>query len=214
MNYIYDILVNFKDKLYDFYDWNVNDDITHIRKIPLFKINTKNLSDIKKNKVKVEKEWLDKIKEKTEVFANRNVSMLDYACLFSDGMEVLAITFKSNGESLYKSKLLLDEDYEVIEVCERISESNINYEIIKKEEKDEFKTRKEMEIDGYIKEQIRILNYDENIDKLKYIYYECFNKKINDKKKILNDINLELNNNWNNIAFKLYNFFKLTSINK
>jgi hypothetical protein len=71
-----------------------------------------------------------------------------------------------------------------------------------------------MEIDGYIKEQIRILNYDENIDKLKYIYYECFNKKINDKKKILNDINLELNNNWNNIAFKLYNFFKLTSINK
>lgn len=214
MNYIYDILVNFKDKLYDFYDWNVNDDITHIRKIPLFKINTKNLSDIKKNKVKVEKEWLDKIKEKTEVFANRNVSMLDYACLFSDGMEVLAITFKSNGESLYKSKLLLDEDYEVIEVCERISESNINYEIIKKEEKDEFKTRKEMEIDGYIKEQIRILNYDENIDKLKYIYYECFNKKINDKKKMLNDINLELNNNWNNIAFKLYNFFKLTSINK
>ena len=34
MNYIYDILLNFKNKLYDFYDWNINDDITHIRKIP------------------------------------------------------------------------------------------------------------------------------------------------------------------------------------
>ena len=39
MNYIYDILVNFKETLYDFYEWNKNDNITHIRKIPLFRIN-------------------------------------------------------------------------------------------------------------------------------------------------------------------------------
>ena len=38
MNYIYDILLNFNDMLYDFYDWNVKDNILHIRKIPLIQI--------------------------------------------------------------------------------------------------------------------------------------------------------------------------------
>ena len=35
MNYIYDILINFNENLYDFYDWNLNDQIDHIRKIPV-----------------------------------------------------------------------------------------------------------------------------------------------------------------------------------
>ena len=38
MTYIYDILLNFKDELIEFYDWNKNDNIIHIRKIPLLKI--------------------------------------------------------------------------------------------------------------------------------------------------------------------------------
>jgi len=33
MTYIYDILLNFKDDLYEFYDWNKTDNIIHIRKI-------------------------------------------------------------------------------------------------------------------------------------------------------------------------------------
>ena len=33
MNYIYDILLNFKEDLYDFFDWNYSDDIEHIRKM-------------------------------------------------------------------------------------------------------------------------------------------------------------------------------------
>ena len=214
MNYIYDILLNFKNKLYDFYDWNINDDITHIRKIPFLKIDDKSLLDLKINKVKINSELLNKIKDKTEVFTSKKIIEVDYACLFSNGLETIAIIFNKNGESCYKSKLLFDEENEVIEVCERVSESTINYEIIENEEKDEFKTRKEREIDDYIKEQIKILSFDDNLDKLKYLYYECFNQKKDNKEKILDDINLELKNNWDKIALKLYNFFKLTSINK
>ena len=39
MNYLYDILLNFNLRLYETYEWERNDQITHIRKIPFFKIN-------------------------------------------------------------------------------------------------------------------------------------------------------------------------------
>ena len=43
MTYIYDILLNFKEELIEFYDWNKNDNIIHIRKIPLLKISNGHL---------------------------------------------------------------------------------------------------------------------------------------------------------------------------
>ena len=83
MNYIYDILLNFNDMLYDFYDWNVNDNILHIRKIPLIQISKKQLNDIKENEVEFDIEFLEKIKNKTEYFVGRNIKILKNACLFT-----------------------------------------------------------------------------------------------------------------------------------
>ena len=65
MNYIYDILLNFKEEYYDFYDWNKNDNIVHIRKIPILKIDTIDLYNIKNNKIKIELKFLEKIRNKT-----------------------------------------------------------------------------------------------------------------------------------------------------
>ena len=39
MNYIYDILLNFQNEYYDFFEWNTNDQITHIKKIPIIKVS-------------------------------------------------------------------------------------------------------------------------------------------------------------------------------
>ena len=41
MIYIYDLTLNFNDRLYDFYDWKDTDSITHYRKIPLIKLSDK-----------------------------------------------------------------------------------------------------------------------------------------------------------------------------
>ena len=38
MTYIYDILLNFNEEYYEFYDWNKEDTIVHIKKIPIYKI--------------------------------------------------------------------------------------------------------------------------------------------------------------------------------
>ena len=73
MNYIYDILINLQRKLYDFYEWNVSDDITHVRKIPIFKIRTAQLLDLKNNKVVLNSSLLKRISNRTEIFTNHNV---------------------------------------------------------------------------------------------------------------------------------------------
>ena len=47
MNYIYDLLLNFNENIYEFYDWNKTDNIKHIKKIPIFKIDSKKNETIK-----------------------------------------------------------------------------------------------------------------------------------------------------------------------
>ena len=39
MNYIYDVYLNLNDTLYDFFDWNKNDKLMHIKKIPIIMVS-------------------------------------------------------------------------------------------------------------------------------------------------------------------------------
>ena len=41
MKYIYDIELNFNNKYYEFYEWEKKDNITHINKIPYYKITNR-----------------------------------------------------------------------------------------------------------------------------------------------------------------------------
>lgn len=214
MNYIYDILINFKQTLYDFFDWNISDNIIHIRKIPLLRISTYDLSNIKGNIIKVDEDFLKTIINKTEVFNEKNVNNIIYSCLFCDKDEAIAVKFNNKGYIQLKSRLLIDEELEVIEYGKNISKSKINYKIIKNDSFDFLKTRKEQEIEKYINKQINLLLKNKQFDKLKYLYFELFNEQIIDEQLIINKINDELKYNWENIYQKIYNFFKLTSINK
>ena len=207
MNYIYDILINLQRKLYDFYEWNVSDDITHIRKTPIFKIKTEQLLDLKDNKMILDSTLLKRINNRTEIFTNHNVKAMRYVSLFSDGNDVVVLEFNENGEKVRSSKLLIDEEIEVLEVVDNIDFSDINYEIIESEINNYSRTRQENKMYDYI---IRQLTKD-NYIKLKYLYYDCFEKEENDINKIIKDIKYELDNNWKNIYEQVYSFFKLSS---
>jgi len=41
MEFIYDILLNFQEEYCDFYEWQINDKVLNIKKIPLYKIGNK-----------------------------------------------------------------------------------------------------------------------------------------------------------------------------
>ena len=87
---------------------------------------------------------------------------------------------------------------------------NINYKIINKGINNELKTRKQRETEKFIKKGINKIKNDE--EKLKYLYYECFDKKEENKEKILH----KMLNNINNLDVnkKIYNFLKLIEVYK
>lgn len=214
MNYIYDILVNFKEEVYDFFDWNYSDNIEHIRKIPIIRVDSKSFYDIKHNYVKFNDVLLNKIKDKTEVFDSRKVKILKYALLLTNGTEVMGVNLDDSGNNKYVSNLLVDEESEVIEICEKLKEEIIDFKIIKTKQIDEFITRNERNIIKYIKKEIKLLDKQNDLDKLKYLYYECFERKTDNKSRIIKEINECLSNYNEKIFIKIYDFLKLTSLKK
>lgn len=207
MNYIYDIFINLQKRLYDFYEWNSGDEIIHIRKIPIFKISSISLSELKSNKIKLGETTLAMLINRTEIFENRNVKNMKYVGLFGDSNEVVALQFDDDGNKCRASKLLIDEEFDVIEVLDNIEEEVITYEIKGKEDTILFRTRKENKIYDYILKQLTRDNYI----KLKYLYFEFFEREEDDLDKIINDIKSELDNNWINSYKTAYSFFKLSS---
>jgi hypothetical protein len=201
MNYIYDIFLNFNDTLYDIYEWNKNDNIIHIRKIPLFKVDKKTMCDFITKKIELPTEFLTKIYKRTEVFNKNKIDYINYSFLISDGSDVIAIKLGKY------SRLLIEEETEVIEYVKSIKQTNIKYNIIKNNKKCIFKTRNELKIKEYINKRINELIKNNEYDKLKYLYLDCFNKNIT---KSIDELFLsELNKNWDFVYLKLYNLLKL-----
>ena len=214
MNYVYDILLNFNEYLYDFYDWNLNDNIYHIRRIPLCKVDTKTLLDLKQTVVQVTDDFLKRIDQKIEVFEKHKVGKIRYACVFSDGLESLALVFDEQGISKKGSTLLLEEETEVNELCLRIDEEQLSIKKLLPRINHDSKTRLEVEKEQFILREIKELEEKQKHDKLKYLFYDCFNQKEENISNIIEKIKLTLKDNNSMIRDQLYDLLKLTLYQK
>lgn len=205
MNYIYDIYLNLNNTLYDFFDWNKSDKLIHIKKIPIYILDEDGLKFIINNIVKIDNPLLNSIKNKTTLWnQNDNIS---YCSLFSDCNTIIAVEFNKSGISIKKSFLLVDEELEILESISTLKPKNINFELVKKDET-LLKTRKQIKDENFVDKELK--NIDSN--KLNYIYFECFGKKENNEKIIINNIK-KLSKN--SITYKnLYSILKLTSKTK
>ena len=203
MNYIYDILLNFNNIPYDIFEWNKDDKILHIRKIPLIKLSTIDLSNLVNKKVIIDKEFLIKIYKRTEQY---NKKVLDYSFLATDGKMVIA--FKIEQNKIKYSQLFLDEEMEVLDFSSNLNVSSIKYQIITDKKIDYLQTRNQQYIKKFIYNQLKKIN---DSDKLNFLYLECFNKKSNDT---LKDIYYELDHNFENVYIKLYKVLKMTLIKR
>lgn len=183
MNYIYDILLNFNDNYFDFYDWNKSDNITEVKKIPIFKITSEDMYKIKNNYVIFDNEFKSKIKNKTEYFIGRSIKLMS-AFLLTDGIDVIGIKL---GNNVLYSSLQIDEELDILEEL-NIDNTNIKYDVVNKRQIDYFKTRYQIEQEKVVKNKLKDILKENNISKIKYIYYECFNKKENDIEIIKNNL--------------------------
>jgi len=202
MNYIYDIYLNFNEELYDFFDWNKNDKLVHIKMIPIFKTTEENIKNIINYNIKLEEKYLNYVHNKSVIW-NKYDKYKNFA-LFCDDNNVIAVEFDDDGKSINKSSLLINEELEILETTYKLRQKNIEFKILNKR-KYLLKTRKEIKEEKFVNDELK------NIDnkKLNYIYFECFGKHEKDKNIIINKL---LNLSKNSKTYKnLYNILKLTS---
>lgn len=200
MNYIYDTYINFQNTYFDFFEWNKEDNISHIKKIPIFKITTKLLINLKDNQIQIEKTFLQKIQNKTETFKNKKI---EYASIFSDGNDIVSIKFTKEGINKQKSSIRIDEQEELINIIKRKKENLIDYKTISKNNKIIFQTRLEKENKKKMLEKINILYKNKESQKIKYLYLECFGKNEKNINKAIEKIKKEIiktNDNFHKIT--------------
>lgn len=208
MNYIYDVILNFNNKLYDFYDWNKKDKIIHVKKIPSFKISDRDFINIKKNTIKISDDFIKKINSKTEEFKKTNITKLKYTSLFSNGKDVIAIKWNKNGISEQKSSLCIDEQEEIIDIVNRQKETPLKYKILKTEKKSNFKTRFETENQTTLNKELLNIYRQKDYKKMSYLHLECFGKKEKDIHIAFENLKKEIAKENDNFD-KIYNFFKI-----
>lgn len=208
MNYIYDVIANFNDIPYDFFEWNKIDDITHLKKVIIIKTDSQVLNDLINKKVKVSENLLKYIKNKTEFYSKSDSNLI---AIFTNGYINICIKFTKDGINKYKSFLQIEEDDEVLELSNRLNEIDFNYQIFGEANICQFKTRKETEAYNYIVDKIDDLYNKNDVMKLKYIYYDCFDKFEDNKNKIYEEIKQSINDNFE-VLNKIYDFFKLISL--
>ena len=159
MDYIYDIVLNFQNNYYDFYEWKSTDKVINIKKILVYKVNNQDYLNLKYNEIILDKKTLPL---QTKMF------------LVTNGIEVRGILLDNDGKVIKRSSLIFDEFDEVLEEKETIKALPIKYKknIIKPH----------ISHSRILTEKIKFLQkYFSNIDKskdeylLKYIYYDIYN---------------------------------------
>ena len=209
MYYYYDCLLNFgsEEELYEFYEWESEDTIEFIKKIPLFRVSTFVLKELLKYKATFSKEFLQLIENKTIVKSQKEC--LSYACIISDAKNALALEFNSKGEVISRSKLLLNDEVNLLEMMFTIKETEFTYE-----KREKYKTRKSLRQIGEIKKliqcEIETLLESKNESKLKYLYYEWFNKTNEEVKSIVEDMRCALKKEYDDSFLRIYDLIKLS----
>lgn len=211
MIYIYDILLNFCDcgDIYDFYEWNNNDEIENIKRIKLLHVDKKIFDDLLKCDVITDKDFLLKIFRTCEVYTGKKAKILDYCSLFSDGERVIAIEFNESGRSIYKSKLLLDEEEEIAILANNLETFSLQYKVNSKVLKSRFFTRNEIVMRNYLVKEIEECYKKKNYQKLHYLYVEYYEKESSSYVKMYNDL---LNSMKDSLNEKHYNIYKLLKL--
>lgn len=188
MNYVYDILSNFNQELYDFYDWDKNDNFTHLRKVPSFRVSKEVLVDLMFKKVKIKCNLLKLIKDKTQVFTKEGVDVIEYCFIVSDSVNALGVILDEDGVVYKRSKFLVSEELEINKCLKTSKIYNVEYNLLSSKTHYSNMTRNEEKVTNLILNKLELIM--DSTDKIDYLYYEWFNtnKGKNKYKKLVSSI--------------------------
>ena len=204
MTYVYDLIFNFDDYLYEFFEWDKKDNYFHIKRVALIKVDSKTYNEILDNKVEFNDDVMLDIFNKCEYYSQKKIRTLPYVFLLTDSYRTMALMLDDSLKVIKYSSLLLDEEEEVMEISSRLPFIKLEYNIIEKNIKSDL-TRKEKKILNYIERDLQQSYKKKDISKLKYLYYEYFNEE----KENLDDIYQTLLNTLNECSNKHIDLYKL-----
>ncbi len=206
MDYYYDILLNFQEEYCMFYEWDQEDVMDVIKKIPLFHVDSKVLKDLLTKIVVVNKSFLQSIENKTKL---KNNEFLQYTCVFSDAKNSLAVEFDQDGKIINRSSLILDDELNINEFMYNISLMKLEYTTIGKE-KILKETRQEVKIKKLIYTEIVDVYQKKEFSKLKYIYLEWFKVLEENVELMYQKMLKKLEGNLTEVEYHIYELIKLS----
>lgn len=188
MVYVYDTLVNLNEELIDFYDWEESDDYVHIRRVPLYKVNSIDYMNFVTKKVRLDEEELSKLYDKAQIFSNRGIDSLKYAFVVTDGNGAVILEFNDKGFISKRSKFIVNEEMEIIDMAKSVREEKIKYNVVSKKINRSTMIRSEKKILNDILEELNSIKNDK--EKIDYLYYEWFDSNDGDDKyfKLVSDL--------------------------
>ncbi len=213
MNYIYDVVLNLNPKYYEFYEWQKQDNIVNIRKIPVFKVDNQTYLSLKYNKVTVDSGFITKISSHSSIYSdNSQKQELKNICLVTNGKEVLGLSFNNNGKLLKRSSLIFDEEQDVLEDTTRCPTTTIIF-IENKKVKPSLTSRIEQDKRNYLTKYLKSLN-ENHASLLKYLYYEYYEQEETNPQIIQDKLLKELSQDWNPHLDNLYQLALLLNKNE
>lgn len=179
--YIYNVHTNLKNNYIDFYEWNKNDKIMIIKKMPIIKIHKSAYKDLLNNVIQF------KNCEFLRLFGKNNK-----LCLISNGQDVLAIKINKNYLCIKKSSLLLNEESNILNKIYKLKYTKISYNILKRNYYNNFLTRDELDCKKLIIINLK-MQAKKNRLVIYYLYYELFNSNERNLNKAIKRISDFLN---------------------
>jgi len=168
--YIYDVLLDFNNELYDFYEWYSKDKIENFKKIPIFRISDDDLYNLINYKVNVSKDFLNKIYKKSE----GHYGSYRYASLFTNNKKIFALEFGSDGSIKNYSSLLPDEEDDILMHMKKLNILKLDYKISNIKVNAHNKVRYIDDISTYNKKYLENLYKNKMFDEVNYLYSEVY----------------------------------------
>ena len=191
MNFYYDIVVNFQENNYMFYEWAESDVLEYIKRVPIFQVTTKVLRDSIYNKTKLKK------------------GFLEYVSLFVSKNGAIVLEFASDGKVIARSGLQVNDECNVMEVIYTLPIFRLEYKVLNRLELNK-DLRLESTIKDFINLEINTLYKNKEWEKIVFLYNEWFLKSDPNVGEMVQEMQNRLKGEITDREFRIYNLIKLS----
>lgn len=188
MRYCYDLIVNLDNSFWEFYEWEEQDNLVSLKKVPLIKVSDFDLRQFLQYDVCFDEEWIKPFLGKTLLRGKKE----KLSCLlFSSGRDCVVFEVNEKGCVVARSRLLITDENHCNELVASLKSEFVPYKLLNK-----LTCSREFRKANYEKHLIEVeldtLEASGNVSKCAFFYYEWFGFVEDNLEKMIWDCREEL----------------------